>query len=332
MMVTLKNIAENAGVSIGTVSTVLNKKRGAIRVSPATQLRVMEVAKRLKYMPNTMARGLRTGRSYLIGVLISSHINTSFVPELIQGIEEVLLEQHLGMLLLTYKDLSSMSQMADFMVQKHVDAAIVIPDSRKEYWPVYERMMKNQPTVGVGGSSIGIDLPRVYVCPKEVGEIAVDYLQQLGHKKIGVLGPNGERYQYLLETLEKSGIPYDPDLHILNCSDFESGKAAVEQYVTRKNLPTAVFCNSDEIAAGFISGAAHNGIKIPDQISVIGTNDTDISRMLTPLLTSIGQPKAEQGVQAARLALNLLAGKKADKNQIVLSPYLVERESCKSII
>jgi DNA-binding LacI/PurR family transcriptional regulator len=114
-MVTLKNIAENTGVSIGTVSAVLNKKRGGIRVGEATRLRVMEVARKLNYKPNTIARGLRTGRSYLIGVLISSQINTSFVPELIQGIEEVLFEQHLGMLLLTYKDLASMQQMVDFM-------------------------------------------------------------------------------------------------------------------------------------------------------------------------------------------------------------------------
>ncbi len=330
-MVTLKNIAENTGVSIGTVSAVLNKKRGGIRVGEATRLRVMEVARQLNYKPNTIARGLRTGRSYLIGVLISSQINTSFVPELIQGIEEVLFEQHLGMLLLTYKDVASMQQMVDFMEMKHVDAAIVIPDAREEYWPSYIKMMKNHPTVGVGGSTIGIDMPRVHVDTMELIQTAVDYLRKLGHRDIGILGNKSNRHQCFIQYMNELKIPIDPDLHLLQCVDFESGRDAVNIFRAKGKLPSAVFCYSDEIAAGFISGAIHNGIKVPDQVSVVGVNDSDIASMLTPLLTSIGQPKAEQGIHAARLALEILSGNKPENDQVVLSPYLAERESCKPV-
>jgi LacI family transcriptional regulator len=329
-MATLKDIARNAGVSIGTVSAVLNKKQGVIRVSASTEQKVWQAAKRLNYTPNTIARGLRTGHSFLIGVLISE-ITSSFVPSLLQGIEEILLESHYGMLLCTYHTPEDMKQKVDFMLQKNIDAAIVLTDAREEYHKHYHKLRSSIPLVCIGRHDLNVDIPRVYTDGFQIGEIAAEYLIKLGHKKIGCIGKSSDRLQGFLSSLKKHKITLDQELQIPECRNFESGKAAIEEFISRRKMPTAVICYSDEIAAGFIAGANKHDIKIPDQISIIGTNDTSIAKMLTPALTTVAQPKAEQGEQAARMALNLIKQLPMKESKIVLNPFLIERESCKAI-
>lgn len=329
MAVTLKDVAKKAGVGVSTVSYVLNRT-GLDKVGQQTQKKILQVAKDLNYRPSTVARGLRTGHSFLIGVLISE-ITSSFVPELLQGIEEILLESHYGMLLSTYHTSMDMCSKIDFMLQKNIDAAIVLTDARKEYNQHYHKLQKSIPLVGIGEHELDINIPRVYTDGIQIGEIATEYLVNSGHTRIGCIGISSKRFEGIANTLEKYGIKLDEDLQAFKCNKFEYAANAVEYYLEKGKMPTAVICYSDEIAAGFIAAANKHGIKIPEDVSIIGVDDTTIAKMLTPALTTVSQPKIEQGEYAAKLAIDLIKQSPLKQQRIVLSPFIIERESCISL-
>jgi len=329
-MVTLKDIAKRSGVSIGTASAVLNNKNGVIRVSPTTKEKVYRVAKRLNYIPNIAARGLRTGKSFLIGVL-TAKITNSFVPEILQGIEDTLLHNNYSMILSTYHTPEDMQKKIDSMLQKNIDAAIVITDSRKEYCEKYIKLYKKIPFISIGEDDVNIDIPKVCVDGIQIGEIACEYLLKLGHTQIACIGYSPNRYQGFLNSLKKHEVKLEEDLQIHQCADFESGKIAIENYINKGKIPSAVICYSEEIAAGIIAGAVKHNIKIPDQLSIIGVNDTSIAKMLTPALTTVAQPKTEQGEQAVKLAINIINKLPIKTTKIILEPFLIKRESCKMV-
>lgn len=331
-MATIKDIAKYSGVSNRTVSAVLNNRRGTVRVSQATQERVWEVARKLDYKPNVIAQGLRTGQSFLVGVIVG-RITSSFVPEILQGIEDVLTSNNYSMILCTYHNEHELKTKISVLEQKKVDGILVFPAAKKQISPVCDSLIKTLPTVFIGSSQEQYDYPSVFTDGMKVGKLATEYLLSIGHREIaflkGVFSENMEGYKTALEHV---GVKFNNAFLVENCFDCTGGKAAFHKLKNSGRMPTAVVCYSDNVAAGFIAEAMENGMKVPEDISVVGVDDLPVAQMLFPPLTTIAQPKADQGSKATEMLIQMINGETLHKkDSVVFEPSLVIRRSCKKI-
>jgi len=327
-MASLKDIAKVAGVSDRTVSAILNNRGGNVRVSQTTRERILDIAAHLNYTPNTMAQGLRCGKSFLLGFL-TSQVTVSFIPEVIQGVENVLLENNYSMLLNTYRHNNDLIRKIDSMRRKKVDAIIVLADNNPDNINILKQLLKDIPLVFIGHANEEFNTPCVHCDCEMIMRSAMEHLLSLGHRKIAYLqGPCSERLNTFHNVLTEKCIARNEQIVFPDCYDFESGMEAFERYLQRRNVPTAVVAYSDLVAAGFIAGATKHGVKIPQEISVIGIDDIPLAKMISPSLTSISQPKIEQGEQAAALALKMIGGKKLlRKDSIIMASELIVRNS-----
>ena len=332
-MTTINDIAKYAGVSNRTISAVLNNRNGTVRVSQTTKERVLEAAKKLNYTPNTLAQGLRTGQSFLVGVIIAQ-ITNSFIPEVLQGIENVLTVNNYSMILSTYHNDQELKAKIGIMEQKKVDGIVVFPGTNRQMLEECDSLINSRPTVFIGRDADQYNLPCVYTDGVKVGKIATEYLLSLGHRCIAFLaGACPERERGYKAALAEAGLLFEPDLFIPNCVDFDCGKRAFETIRTKPTRPTAVISYSDNVAAGFIAAAAENGVKVPDEISVIGIDDLPIAQMLTPALTTISQPKSEQGSKATEMLMQMIKGDNlSKKDSVIFDPMLIKRKSCRNLI
>ncbi|OGV57626.1 MAG: hypothetical protein A2X49_15980 [Lentisphaerae bacterium GWF2_52_8] len=329
MSATIKDIALKANVALSTASNVLNRKGGPIKVSPGTSAKVFAAAKALNYTPNVMAQCLRRGKTYLVGVMIED-IVPNFVPELLKGIEDVLHKSGYSILLCSHgKEDKGTTSRVEFLRSKKVDGVIVMPSGISDFSVTFKSMTdKGVPMVLLGYPSCKADCPRVYVDEEKIGLIAARYLLKLGHKEI--LSMNRRRPACTVafnKTILKNGARchYEiPEIH----DNFEYGRAAIKMIVRQKLPITAVFAYNDISAAGAIYEAQQQGINIPSDISILGVDDLPICKMVYPNITSVSQPKNEQGIVAGKTLVDLMEGKPKTDRDIVLTPRLIERDSC----
>jgi len=331
-MTTINDISKYAGVSNRTVSAVLNNRRGTVRVGQATQERILAVAREFNYTPNVMAQGLRSGQSFLVGVVVA-RITNSFTPEVLQGIEDVLTANNYSMVLSTYHNDQELKLKVNILEQKKVDGMVVFYDVRESVIQIYDSLIKSRPTVFIGSQN-QYDLPCAYTDGFKIGIVATEYLLNLGHKRIAFLaGACPEREEGYKTAIAHVGMKFDERLIVKGCIDYSCGKNALHRLESAGMLPTAVISYSDNVAAGFIAEAIAQGIKIPDEISVIGIDNLPLAEMLSPALTTIDQPKSEQGSKATGMLLKMMNGEKlSQKDSIVFEPSLIVRNSCKRLI
>jgi DNA-binding LacI/PurR family transcriptional regulator len=326
-MVKIKDIASLAGVSPGVVSTVLNKLQNNIKVRPETRVKILDAARELNYIPNMNAKGLRMSRSFMIGVL-SYGIVGSFIAEILQGIEDFFLQNEYSMLLLAYKNQEELQERIDLLRKKNIEGMIVI--SGGFVAPCIESM--TIPTVIVGAATDISDAPISSVCVDsfKVGYLATEYLLKKGHKRIAMMDREyGDGTIGWRQAMVTAGLT-PQDKWLVRCNTrFDDGRKSLD--VLLKLGATAVIANGDRCAAGIIKAAIEKGIKVPEELSVMGIDNLEICEMLTPALTTIAQPQIEQGAMAAELLHDMLHNKSKSRN-IVLEPYLIERESCKRYV
>ncbi len=327
---TLKDVAAAAGVGICTVSYVLNGT-GLNKVGPATQARIREAAARLRYQPNSAARGLKSGKSMLIGVLVSG-VNYSFMPELLQGMEEVLAERHYNMLLCTFKDPEEFTARCRILSQKRVDGVIFnaggiagLPAILNEYFP-------RTPWLSCASAPDGTH-PAVWVPAAEVGRVGMEYLLEHGHRRI-VVFPHFDRYAGMQAALKHYGLDGEETLLLLRADSKDLSMQLAEIMVWRKlpagRRPTAFFNLGDWEAVHFMKAARQMGLAIPDDLSVLGVNGQMIGEMVTPPLTSVAQPREDQGRRAVILLLDWIASGICPKT-LNLPATVVERGSVASL-
>lgn len=326
-MANIQQVAKQAGVSVATVSRVLN---GQNTVSAKTKLKVQEAIKNLNYEPSMLGRNLRNSESRIILVLIPA-ISNPFYLEIIKGIENLAISQNYTILLCEtdsnpekeniYFDLLK-KKMADGIIS--MDPAVNV-DTLKELAEQYSIIQCSE----YGG---GIGIPYVTIDSEEASYRAVKHLIQIGHKKIGLMNSD-EKFLYARErrmgyqrALAEHGIPLKEEyIFYTQHLGFEYGQQAMKKILAIEDRPTAVFAVSDLLAIGALKEVKASGLHVPNDMALIGFDRIDFSNMTNPTLTTIAQPMYKMGTVAAQMLIDKIKGK--DVDSVVLNFELVIRES-----
>lgn len=327
MKVTIYDVAKEAKVSIATVSKVLNKTG---RISDKTKRKVLEVIEELDYRPNMMASALMGKQTKTIGLLIPDLANP-FFSELARSIEDrgQELGYNLVMCSTDYK-MEKENKYLTLLKQKNVDGFILA--SGFEKLEKVEELIKQDIPVAI----VARDFPMFPVNAVALDDFmggyqAASYLIELGHRRIGVIArnvwSNRERLRGFKHALQENNLEFLSDFTFIEGSSVEAGKAIADKYLSGTNIPTAIFACNDLLAAGAIQAAKENGLNVPEQLSVVGFDNTIIARIVEPPLTTIAQPIQNMGEQVMDLIVSMIEGEKREKFRLTLLPSLVERGS-----
>jgi LacI family transcriptional regulator, repressor for deo operon, udp, cdd, tsx, nupC, and nupG len=322
---TVKEIAAIAKVSVATVSRALQRPE---IVSEKTRLRIHEVVNRLGYTPNALARNLRTARTRLIVALLPDIANP-FFSEVIRGIEQVAYENGYSVLLgETQSNLVREQTYADMVAARQADGIITM-FHRIPAIPMEGRLPLVNACEYVKDSAIS----SVYVDNVAAAATAVDYLVALGHRDIAfIAGPSSspicvDREQGYHLALKRAKIEANPALTAIGDFSAEAGERAVELFLSQGQSFSAVFCSNDEMAIGAMRALASRGLRIPEDVSVVGFDDIRFSRYTSPPLTTVSQPKNALGREAMTMLIEILNDPEVPPRKRVLSAELVVRGS-----
>ena len=287
--VDLHAVAKRAKVSVATASRTVNH---VPTVNPAYAKRVWEAIKHLGYVPNTQARALVSGRSRLIGVIISD-ITNPFFPELIQSFEEEAIDANYEIQIgSTAYDSRRMEVCIDRMLQRKVDGVAVMTFGIEE--PLLDRLsLQNIPLVFIDIAPKGRATSAIKVDYGTGIQEAVEHLVSLGHRKLAFIsGPPDlhsaeSRRAAFLKATNKQGLQIPKSYIYSGDHTLEGGMAGMRFFLGRSSLPTAIICSNDMTAIGVMHAAAEAKLRIPEDISVIGFDDIHIARFTIPPLTTI---------------------------------------------
>lgn len=319
MAITIKDIAKRANVSTATVSRVINDIGG---YGSETRERVLSAAKELGYYKNAAATSLVTNKTKTIGIIIPD-VSTSFYGNIVTGIEDIAYDYGYSVIL-THAGVEGkrLSDSLKLMVNRRVDGIIIVSIYlKKEQQVMISRL--GVPTILLSTISEDNRLPYIKVDDYEAMYHATQYLIDHHHQKIGLAGVNpndkvaGEpRLSGYLDCLVANHLPVDKALICYGDFSFDAGRRAMEYYVHHR-LPTAIVCASDDTALGVISIAHQYAIGVPEQLSVIGYDDTSIAWMTTPLLTTIAQPFYDMGARGCKRLIQAIANEQAIVSEII---------------
>lgn len=334
MAASIKDVAKEAGVSIATVSRVLND---VDVVNEETKKKVMDAIKKLDYRPNIVARSLKTQRTRTIGIVIPD-ISSQFYPEVVRGAEDVSNIYNYNVILCnTDLDIEKEKEYIRVLKEKMVDGVIYMSTSLA---PEIISLLQNLklPTVLVETSEKAgteTEFCSVTIDNEKAAYEAVEYLIKKGNKKIAFIGVNPKmanasalRYDGYKKALEENGMEINEDLVQfggLKAIDGSDGIAAI----LKKTKFDAVFCAGDEVAMGAINTLRDNNIKVPDDVDVIGFDNTYTSSLFYPKLTTVEQPTYDMGSVGMRMLIKIINKKELDQKKYVLPYTLIERDSCK---
>lgn len=330
-MITIKEIAKEAGVAISTVSNILNNPTGKIKASEVTQKKVLEIVEKYGYKPCMFGKSLRDGRSYTVAVVGQTAHYDRNIAYCLSGIEEYLNELSYSVLFVSTKsrDTESYQNCIEKILQRKIDGVIIIEKLNEMNLEYFKTLANQVPTIKVFKDSGVENIKSVYVDGEKIGRLGAEYLYELGHRKVLLLGNRPAIKETLLKVWGEHGLTLDEKYFLPDFEDFESGRKALNLVVDGKIDATAIFCYNDNNAAGVLYEANRLKVNVPAELSVLGVNNLDISEKIYPKLTTIEIPNISQGIEAARLLMRVI-DKKIAHNQI-LAPTLIERDSCKKI-
>jgi LacI family transcriptional regulator len=324
----IRTVAEHASVSIATVSRTINH---VPTVNAKMAKRVWEAIRELNYFPNTQARALVSGRSGLLGLIVSE-ITNPFFPELIQGFEDVAVENGYEILISsTNYDPKRMSLCIRRMLERKTEGVAVMTFGIEE--PLLEQLAeRNIPMVFV---DVGPDSPGTSVLKVDYHHgirQGVQHLAALGHRDIAfVSGPARlhsaqSRLNAFSKSLNECGIALDPAWIVEGDHTLEGGILAMEKLLAGVKLPTAVMCSNDMTAIGVLHKVYRAGLRIPDDLSIIGFDDIQMARVTIPPLTSIQMSRLELARAAVTALRAHLEGTETHR-EYKIDTHLVVRES-----
>jgi LacI family transcriptional regulator len=328
--VTIFDVAEAAGVSYGTVSRVINNNPN---VKPATRARVMDAIGRLGYVINRQAQNLARGQTTSIGVL-APDLGTGYIGEIMRGIDAEL--DRVGydlMLFTTHRRAAKESNYVTTLVQGVVEGLLlVLPRNPVDY--LGSLRAHHFPHVLIDHQGIDSESPAVGAANWQGAYIATEYLVQLGHKRIGFitgsmdLGCAQDRLEGYKSALRTHHLPELPDLIFEGDFFQNSGFTGADALLNLEEPPSAIFASNDVMAMGAMDAIRHRGLRIPDDISIIGFDNIPQSAMVFPALTTVHQPLEQMGRVATQMLLDMLGQPEFKVRQIDLPTELVERASC----
>lgn len=318
---TIRDIARLAGVSTTTVSRTLNHKRD---VDPETRERIMRIVNDHRFVPSGNASQLAGGRSRLVGVLVPS-LTWPLMPTILQGIAEVIEETAYELVLYSISHRTDRSALIDrILIAGRIDGLIAVyPDgiARVESSDHADREASNHllevyqqgfPIVILDDQSLHSRIPWIGPDNRNGAYEAVRHLLALGHRRIGYIqGPaqyqcSYDRFAGYRQALEEIGIVYDPTLVVQGDFTTPGGQAACEHLLNLPRRPTAIFAANDQMAYGVLTAASAHGLRIPDELAVIGFDDIAIFAPIQPSLTTVKQPFQDMGKRAAETLLALV--------------------------
>jgi len=335
MGVTIKDVAKKAGVSIASVSRVINDSKP---VAPETKEKIMKVIDETGYKPNAMARGLKKNESGLIGLITPDMENGTFA-ELVKGIESVIEKNSMNLIVSNSKgeierELKELHIFKEQQLDGIIFSGVKFTKEHKEYFDRYQ-----VPTVIVSQKFPGSGLPYVDIDNFEAAYQAVKYLIENNHSQIALVhGPlydksaGEERYNGYLEALKEADITINKNFIKEGNFTIKSGYQAMEEIMDQNaELPTAVFAASDRMAIGVLDCCLDNGIKVPEDISIIGFDDIELATVVRPKLTSVRVDHSKMGEKSVELLLNKI--KNRGKNECFYESdfEIIERETVKKI-
>lgn len=326
MNITIYDVAREANVSMATVSRVVN---GNPNVKPATRKKVLEVIERLEYRPNAVARGLASKKTTTVGVIIPDIANI-FYAELARGIEDIATMYKYNIILSNSdQNVNKELHLLNTMLGKQVDGIIVMSQNITEEFAA-ELKRSPVPIVLAGSIEPSETLPSVNINYQEAIYDAVTHLLQNGHKYVAfTMGPmkdlinHGEKLLGYKKAIENAGLTYDEDYVVEGSYTYESGLEGWQKLTSLPHLPTAIVSGDDEMALGVMHGAQDDGYSIPNDVEVITSDNSKLTLMGRPQLSSIVQPLYDIGAVAMRLLTKYMNKEQVDEHIVVL-PHRLE--------
>ncbi|MFB3163937.1 LacI family DNA-binding transcriptional regulator [Neobacillus sp. 179-J 1A1 HS] len=326
-MANIQQVAKQAGVSVATVSRVLNSQN---TVSAKTKMRVEEAIKKLNYEPSLLGRNLRTSESRLLLILIPT-ISNPFYLEIIKGIEQVAISQNYNILLCETDSNPNKENIYFDLVRKKMADGIITMDPAVNV-ETLKKLAENYAIIQCSEYEECTGIPYVTIDNEEASYRAVKHLIQIGHHKIALMNAD-EKYLFARQrkmgykrALEENGITLRNE-YIISTPNlgFENGQHAMKKILNLQERPTAVFAVSDLLAIGALKEINAAGLHVPSDIAVVGFDKIDFSNMTNPTLTTIAQPMRKMGNVAARMLIEKIKGEEVES--IILDHELVIRES-----
>jgi LacI family transcriptional regulator len=326
--VTLKTIAEHLGLTPGTVSAALNNSPAARSIPEHTKNRIIEAAQTLNYRPNFFARTLRLKRTYTIGV-IAEEIGDAYGAAVISGIEEYLRKNNYFFLTVIHRhDPKLLQTYAQMLLTRGVEGFITTDTSLSEKLAL--------PTVAISGHQSVEGVTNIVLDHKRAAHLALEHLKALGHEDIAfikgqtVSSDSTVRWNAICEVAQELGIAVRHELTIqLDGTDSTPaiGYPFAKQLLARKKPFTALFAYNDISAIGSLWAFHEAGLRVPEDISVIGFDDIPGAAFANPALTTVRQPLLRMGQIAAQTVVDLIEGRGEYIPEIAIEPELVIRKS-----
>jgi LacI family transcriptional regulator len=326
---TIRQIAAEAGVSIATVSRVLN---GRDDVSDETRDLVSRIIRENGYTANRSARGLSAGRTGLVGILVPL-VYPAYFAGILAGAAEALSERGLQIVLSpTGGEHDREVTVLDRLHGLSDGALIILPEESSEE---LERLLDSGYRFVVLDPLMPLDerIPSVSAAHTSGADQAMRHLLDLGHRRIAqITGPRGwlateDRRRGYRAALAAAGILPDPALEVEAVPEIAPGRDAAEQLLDLSQPPTAIFAFNDNIAIGAIEAAKARGLRVPEDLSIVGFDDVENATIVTPALTTVRQPLAEMGRTGVSLLIRLLEGQRFETLHVELATRLVVRDS-----
>lgn len=337
--VTSMDVARRAGVSRTTVSFVLNNVIG-MQISEETRKRVLDAAHELGYVPDAAAQALASGRSKTIGLLLARRpqviASDMFLTQILEVLVREVSRSGMRLLLEVVEDFENQESYLKLVRSNSIDG-ILYSGPRFDDAALRSLVDHGVPTVLMGALP-GTNYYCVDVDNRAAAQRAVVHLTGLGHTRIACITnakPSyvaaADRLQGYQDALQASGIAFDPTLVRYGDFDPESGYFQMNSLLEERAAPTAVFVASDVVALGALAAIREHGLRIPQDIAVVGFDNVPLSRFLEPSLTTVELPILELARQASEMVVGLIRGEVPARPQILLGATLLVRRSCGAV-
>ncbi len=327
--VTIVDVAEKAGVSLGTVSRVINDD---IHVADETRERVLAVAKELGFVANRQARGLKGRKTNTVGVLVPN-LGTGYIGEIMRGIDHELEINQLDLMVFTTQRMADKeAKYVANMMQGMVDGLLfLIPRSPSDY--IGTLVDRNFPFVLIDNQVADEPCPYVGATNWQGAYKATEYLIDLGHRRIGFitgsmdLNSATDRLEGFKSALRTHHIAENPDLIYKGEYTQPSGFAGAATLLDLDEMPTVIFASNDTMAMGAMDAVRNRGLQVPEDISILGFDDVPQSAMIRPALTTVRQPLEQIGRVATQMLTDILKNPEKEVDEMRLPTELIIRDS-----
>lgn len=331
MPLTLEDIARLSGVSRSTVSRVINAD---VNVKEETRQKVLEVIQSFNFQPNLAARGLATGRTNVIGVVIPAGVSVIFTdpyfPQFLQGVSAACNTRNYSVMLWLAEPEYERRMISRILHNGLVDGVVVAKTLMND--PIVNSLAESKMPFILIGRHPTMDVNCLDVDNLQAGRKATLHLLRLGYKRVATITGSQDqvvgydRYQGYLKALQDYGQPISPELVAEGDFTDEGGYKAMTRLLPQK--PDAIFAASDMMAYGAMRALREANLRIPEDVAIVGFDDIPASSKTVPPLTTVRQPVLQMGSQAVDVLIDLIDGKANSPRQVIMDTELVVRESC----